>query len=170
MTQPPETTQRPEGGTGGGLTSKLGPLPVWGWVAIAAAGGVVLLLWLQSRKNAAAAATPAPNVIGPDTAEVQNLQDQFGVISSQIRNLQGGGSVATSNSPSTSNVLAGWSVYQYLSDLNDQLQQQGNPLRVTYAQLLALNPGLANNINNSDPAKPTFKQSATINIQPVRAS
>ena len=172
MTQP-ETQPRDSGSLG--LTQKMGPLPVWGWIALAAAGGIGVLVWLQHRKSAAADTTGTNSTVavqGADAATVANLQDQLGVVLSQIRDLQGGPSTPTgpttvplnSNQVQTSQVKAGWSVYQYLSDLNDQFQQQGNTLRVTYSQLLALNPGLANNINNADPAKPTFKQDMMLNI------
>lgn len=97
VTQPSEDTAS----RGGGLTQKVGPLPAWGWIAIAAAGGVGLLLWLQSRKASAAAASqqqPSVDVQGADAATVANLQDQLATVVSQIRDLQGGNS---SSSPST---------------------------------------------------------------------
>lgn len=94
MTQPPEPRRASSEGTpSGGLTSKIGPLPVWGWVALAAVGGVVVLLWLRSRNSAAAGSTTS--TVSPDTATVANLQDQLATVTSQIRDLQGAGSVAT---------------------------------------------------------------------------
>ena len=48
---PPPRTE-----TGSGLTSKMGPLPVWGWVAIAAAGTIVGIYWWRARKSAKNAA------------------------------------------------------------------------------------------------------------------
>lgn len=86
MTQPAETAPS----QGGGLTSKLGPLPVWGWVALATAGGIGFILWRRSKANAAAATTTTGtvNVQGPDSATVQNLQDQLAVVESQIRDTQ----------------------------------------------------------------------------------
>lgn len=87
MTQPPDTQSR----SGGGLTQKVGPLPTWGWIALAAAGGIGVLLWMQNRrKNAAAVAgtAPAVDVQGADAATVANLQDQLATVMSQIRDTQ----------------------------------------------------------------------------------
>jgi cytoskeletal protein RodZ len=166
MTQP---DTRPQS-SGLDLSAKMGPLPVWGWIALAAAGGVGVLLWLQSRKNAAAAGTTGTTteVQGADAATVANLQDQLATVEAQIRDTQGSGSTAqptapNSNLPSNTHVLAGWSVYKFLNDLNTGLPAN---IKVTYQDLLAANPGLANSINNSDPAKPTFKTETTLNLPP----
>lgn len=87
MTQPDVSTR-----DGGGLTSKVGPLPVWGWVALAAAGGIAVLLWLQNRRTAAAAAGAGTNattqVQGADAAQVANIQNQLSTVLSQIRDVQ----------------------------------------------------------------------------------
>lgn len=93
------------GRSGGGLTSKVGPLPVWGWVALAAAGGIAVLLWLQSRKKAAApgdTSTAATGSVSPSTADVANLQDQLATVVSQIRDLQGGNSQPAPGTPTDS--------------------------------------------------------------------
>lgn len=89
MTQPPE---RPD--TGSGLGEKIGPLPAWGWIALAAAGAVGVLLWLQ-RRNAASSSTTTTPSVAPSTADVANLQDQLATVNSQIRNLQGANSTPT---------------------------------------------------------------------------
>lgn len=88
MTQPPETSPR-QGGSG--LSAKIGPLPTWAWIGVAAVGGIVVILWLRSRSNTQQAATPGSDV-SPSTADVANLQDQLATVESQIRNLQGGNS------------------------------------------------------------------------------
>lgn len=89
MTQPPEPQPR-EGG-GSGLSAKIGPLPTWAWIGVAAVGGIVVILWLRSRSNTQQAATPGSEV-SPSTADVANLQDQLATVESQIRNLQGANS------------------------------------------------------------------------------
>lgn len=86
MSQP--TTEQPPREGGGGLSQKLGPLPAWAWIGIAAVGGIVVILWMRSRN--ATAAQPATNTVSPDTATVANLQDQLAVVESQIRDLQPG--------------------------------------------------------------------------------
>lgn len=88
MTQP--EPRRPEAppSQGGGLTAKIGPLPAWGWLGLAVVGGVIVLLYLRSRNASNATAAPSSG-ISPDTATVQNLQDQLATFGSQVRDLQG---------------------------------------------------------------------------------
>jgi hypothetical protein len=99
MTDPTPSTKE---SSGGGLTSKIGPLPMWGWVAIAAAGGIAALLWMQHRKPAAQP-TNTTEVQGPDSATVANLQDQLGTVLGQIRDLQGGSSKPAPGAPTDTN-------------------------------------------------------------------
>jgi len=90
MTEPVST--RDERGGGSGLTAKVGPLPTWGWIAIAAAGGIGVLLWLQHRRSAAQP-TGTNNTVavqGADAATVSNLQDELQTAFAQIRDLQSG--------------------------------------------------------------------------------
>ena len=48
---------RPAGGTG--FAKKVGPLPVWGWVGLAALGGLGYLWWRSHHKAAASTASTA---------------------------------------------------------------------------------------------------------------
>lgn len=73
-------------------SGRIGGLPTWGWVAIAAAGGVVVLLWLRSRKTAAPT-TPTTDTSGNDIAS------ELSVLQTEIQNLQGMGSLPTSPPP-----------------------------------------------------------------------
>jgi hypothetical protein len=74
-------------GSGGGLSKKLWGLPTWGWIAIAAAGGVVAFMWLQSRKAPAAASTTDPNSDGSASSGAQS--DEIQSLLAQIRDMQG---------------------------------------------------------------------------------
>lgn len=129
MTQPEETPPR----DGGGFSSKIGPLPAWAWIGIATVGGVVVLLWMRSRKTASTVDTTAPSSVSPDTAEVQNLQDQLGVVNSQIRNLQGGSTTPTGAAPGTPTRTA---IITGGQGLNDFLKRYG----ISADQFLSLNP------------------------------
>jgi len=88
MTQPPTLERRPQP-EGEGLSKKVAGLPTWGWIGIAAAGGVILLLWLQSRKSQAAPSTQDSSV--PSTDQTGAIE----TLASQIRDLQGAGSQPT---------------------------------------------------------------------------
>lgn len=97
MTSPP--IQRPPV-TGGGASQRIAGLPVWGWVALAAAGGIATLLWIQSRKSASssAASQPAIELQGSDT---QALLDQ-------LQNMQGQPSTSTTTTPAQYENNAAW--------------------------------------------------------------
>ena len=93
MTQPTTEPRRfgppapPPEPQGGGLNQRIGGLPTWGWLAIAGAAGVVILLWLQHRNSAASSTQDTSGT----TANVPSV-DQTGALetlASQIRDLQG---------------------------------------------------------------------------------
>jgi len=70
--------------TGGGsnlLTRKIAGLPTWGWVGVSAAVGIVMLVWLQNRKKAAA--PPATT----DTTGNQSVVDSSGLATGQYESL-----------------------------------------------------------------------------------
>jgi hypothetical protein len=90
VTQPPPRPQTPPQ-QGNGFQQKLGPLPVWAWIALAAAGGVVLLLWTQSRKSNSSDTATSP----VDTATLGDNTGALETLASQIRDLQGANSQPT---------------------------------------------------------------------------
>lgn len=94
------------GGDGGGgfLSRRTAGIPGWGWVALAVAGGVVALLWLQSRKTAAPATTPAP--AGTDTTGIAD--DQYQQLLAQLRDLQGAPSTPTTPATPTYSNNSEW--------------------------------------------------------------
>jgi hypothetical protein len=139
MTQPDSST-RDSGGIG--LTNKLGPLPVWGWIALAAAGGIAAIVWLRSRKPQDQQGNTT-EVQGPDSATVQNLQDEMQVVISQIRDLQGGGSIPPSQAP-----IEGVTKLPKNVNLYDWVKQQQatDPTFPTFLQIEQLNPDLARHL------------------------
>lgn len=88
---------------GGGLSKKIAGLPTWGWIAIAAAGGIGLYVWLQSRKSAAPTGdtldnsngSSDPNGIGAYASDTDQA------LLAQIRDLQGAQSTATGDDTSS---------------------------------------------------------------------
>jgi len=86
MTQPSTMERRPEVG-GEGFNRKVAGLPTWGWIGIAGAAAVVLLLWLQNRGSSQQQSTQ-------DTTGTTSV-DQTGALetlTAQIRDLQGANS------------------------------------------------------------------------------
>lgn len=90
--------------SGGGFNQKMMGLPVWAWVALAAAGGIAFVVWRQSRNKAADDTATAP---ADQTAE--GLSDyQFESLLAVLRDIQGknsvpieGGDTPNSDDPTT---------------------------------------------------------------------
>lgn len=155
MTEPmPPKRSTPPSGGGGAMSEKLWGLPTWGWVAIAAAGGVVMLLWLQNRKKGDSAPQQTLTTPSADSADVQDLQSQLATIEAQIRDLQGGGSTpapgddgsgTTPPVPATDDgsVVGGRNVQGYFEAWN----RHDPTLHLTWAKFIALNPGALTNVN-----------------------
>lgn len=88
---PPGALPPPDGGNA--LTRKIGGLPTWGWIAIAAAGGIAIYMYLQYRKNSAASTTSSTDTSGTTAPGYTSDADQE--LLAQIRDLQGANSTAT---------------------------------------------------------------------------
>lgn len=83
--RPPTRETRPGGAGGSGLQGKMMGLPVWAWVALAAAGGITFFVWRQG-KNKDTATTTAP----PVDQDPQGLStEQYESLLAVIRDLQG---------------------------------------------------------------------------------
>jgi hypothetical protein len=96
----------PEGGT---LGKKLWGLPTWGWIAIAAAGGIAAVVYLQYRKKGAAASTASDTSTSADSTGGTNGSydsDYDQELLATIRDLQGSTSTATTSSTATSTLAA----------------------------------------------------------------
>lgn len=100
--------QAPETGGGGfSFSKKYGPLPAWGWIALAAVGAGVWW-YVRSRKAAAAAAAPAAS--STDTSST-DYAGELSTIQSEVQQLQGAESTETGSASQGSGtgtpVLAG---------------------------------------------------------------
>ena len=87
----PERTARAPAPKAGGnfFTKKYGPLPGWGWLALAATGGVVFI-WYRNRKAAAAATTTsATTAAGTAATDTGNPGADTAALQSEIQQLQG---------------------------------------------------------------------------------
>ena len=106
MSQP--ATERPVSGPGappaGGSSvfqRKFGPLPGWGWMALAGVAAAGYLWW---RNKQGAAAASAANTAATDTtgAVGSDVQGQLSTIQTEIQNLQGSESQEGSTTPANS--------------------------------------------------------------------
>lgn len=75
------------GGTG--LSRKIAGLPAWGWIAVAAAAGIVGYVWLQSRKNDNTTQPTDNGTGGEPGVSTQYASDVDQELLAQIRDLQG---------------------------------------------------------------------------------
>jgi LysM repeat protein len=72
--------------TGSGLTKKMVGLPMWGWIALAAAGGVVALVWMQNHKSK----TTDSSIQTPVDQNPEGLStDQYESLLALLRDIQG---------------------------------------------------------------------------------
>lgn len=181
VTDPNPVRQRESSGSG--LTAKLGPLPVWGWVAIFAVGGAVVMLWMNNRK---AAATSSTDTTSSDTtaqsADISDLQSQLATVEAQIRDTQGlpatpgppgpqgaqgpPGTTTTTPPPpgpatQYATALKGYHVDEWITDLG----KYGFVPGFTWEKLLAFNPSIGANINwHTNSALNTFKETKTYRV------
>jgi hypothetical protein len=87
---PPEEVP-PEQPQGGGLSSQMGPLPLWGWLGI---GGAVLvfIVWRRSKSAASAASGTVGATNGPTTAgqpsDQQSIADELALLENQVATIQ----------------------------------------------------------------------------------
>lgn len=74
---------------GGGLQAKYAGLPLWGWIGLAAAGGIGVAMWMRSRKPAAVTTAPAQQT----TVDAAGLStDQYESLLALLRDVQGSAS------------------------------------------------------------------------------
>ena len=97
-TSPERPARGPQSAPGGpkapgtGFAKKIGPLPLWGWVTLAAAGGVGYLWW--RRHHAAASSTASTATTTPTSTDTGVNADAASVLQSEIEQLQGAQSVS----------------------------------------------------------------------------
>lgn len=86
---PPDTKGK---GAGSFLSSKMMGLPTWAWIALAAAGGVVALVWIQNRRGSTPPTTDTSRV--PDDQAVVSTE-QYESLLALLRDIQGAPSTPT---------------------------------------------------------------------------
>lgn len=76
----------PPNTTGTGFTKKVAGLPMWGWVAIAGAAGVIVWVWWKSRGTAQSANNTNAQPVPTDTSGLAT--DQYSAIIAQLNAMQ----------------------------------------------------------------------------------
>lgn len=76
-------------GPDSGLSKKIGGLPTWGWIALAAAGGIGFFMWRQNRA-ASTASTATQDTSGTSAEGLPT--EQYESLLALLRDLQGHGS------------------------------------------------------------------------------
>ena len=87
---PPRT-----GGTSGIFQRKFGPLPGWGWMALAAVAGAGYLWWRNRQGAQAAQAATSTDQTAAADAVGSDVQGQLSTIQTEIESLQGAQSTDT---------------------------------------------------------------------------
>jgi hypothetical protein len=104
----------PAGGTGSGLTAKLGPLPAWAWLGIIAVGGAIVWFVYKGRQSSAAAtpnASTTGNCIDNSGNSVPCNQVDYGgeiaTLQTEIMDLQGESAPAPTSTPAATPAASG---------------------------------------------------------------
>lgn len=88
---------RPPASGSAGWQSKIGPLPAYAWVLVAAAGGVAFLLW--TRRGGSDGGSNTAGFVAPSSEEEGLSDEQYQTLLSQLRDLQGEDSVPVTTTP-----------------------------------------------------------------------
>ena len=146
MSQPAtETSTRagPATGSAAGnvFTRKYGPLPGWGWAALAGVAAIGYW-WYRNKQGAAAAASSAGTAAGnTDASAGVDYSGELSTIQSEIQTLQGeesteGSSTGTSNSGSGSTAKEG--KYRHVSTGKETLNQIAKARNTSVADLVSI--------------------------------
>lgn len=180
----------PNPSAGGGLNTKLGPLPYWGWLGLVAAGAVVGMVWWRSRKSATATDAQTGAAQQLTSGSTDGLQtEQYESLLALLRDLQGQPSTADPGDPAPDpgtggandpgnprpiphpgfslNVTAG----EHVTAFTDQLRARLG-FDPQWELLETVNSSLHNNVNwgpsgSKDLNARTFKSSGTYYIPPL---
>jgi hypothetical protein len=135
-------TERPASApnrAGGGniLQRKFGPLPGWGWAALAgvAAAGY---LWYRNRQGGSAAADSASADSAATGAVGDDVQGQLSTIQTEIQGLQGAESAEGSTTPANSGSGTGQKVtFRHVSTGKETLNQIAKARNTSVAHIVA---------------------------------
>lgn len=99
-----DPTTRPGGppitGGGGALSKKMMGLPTWGWIAIAAAAGIGIAVYLEYRRKSTPTAAATDDGTSGGTSDTDTSDTQQAILA-QLRDLQGDTSTATTTTTLT---------------------------------------------------------------------
>lgn len=84
------TPPRPQAQRGNMFTRKYGPLPGWGWAALAAAGAVGYMWWRNRQATTAAAASTAGTAPTGQAGPGIDYGPQIATLQAEVQQLQGG--------------------------------------------------------------------------------
>lgn len=81
----PEARPRPAGGDGGeGFRKKLGPLPMWGWIAVIGGGLVAWRVWHDRKAGAAASSTGTATSIDTSSQVPQFVNQTYTTVTPPV--------------------------------------------------------------------------------------
>ena len=99
--RPTRAGSPPAAGASNIFQRKIGPLPGWGWMALAAVGAVGYLYW-RNRQGASAAQAAASTPVDNSGAVTDDVTGQLSTIQTEIQGLQGVESTEGSTTPTNS--------------------------------------------------------------------
>lgn len=130
----------PAGGSQNVFQRKFGPLPGWGWMALAgvAAAGY---LWYRNKQGSSAAGSAATSdTTAADTAVGDDVQGQLSTIQTEIQNLQGSESAEGSTTPANSGTSTPGTTttYRHVSTGKETLNQIAKARNTSVAHIVSV--------------------------------
>ena len=150
---PTRGSRPPSGGASGNIFQrKFGPLPGWGWAALAAvaAGGY---LWYRNRQGASAAQAAASTDQSAATQAVgDDVQGQLSTIQTELQNLQGSESQEGETTPPNSGGGGGGkpAAKRHVSGGKESLNQIAKANGTSVAHIVAVSRAAPENRANLD--------------------
>ena len=153
---PTRGSRPPSGGASGNIFQrKFGPLPGWGWAALAAVGAAGYL-WYRNRQGASAAQAAASTDQSAATQAVgDDVQGQLSTIQTELQNLQGSESQEGETTPAnsgTSGASGGGSkaAKRHVSGGKESLNQIAKANGTSVAHIVAVSRAAPENRANLD--------------------
>ena len=139
------------GASGNVFTRKFGPLPGWGWAAVAGVAAIGYM-WYRNRSGAAAAANAAATQ--PDTAAAvgDDIQGQLATLQTEIQDLQGTESTEAEGTGSGGSTSGGGKnrKVRHVSTGKETLNQIAKADRTSVAHIVSVSRSSGENDPNLD--------------------
>jgi len=133
------------GASGNVFQRKFGPLPGWGWAALAALAAGGYLWWRNHQANAASSSAATPDQTAADTGVNDDVAGQLSTIQTEIQGLQGEESSEGSTPNSTTPPAKGKrEVSGGAKTLNQLAKERG----MSVAQIVSLSEASGENATN----------------------